>query len=160
MMGVTPATLPLVMSVLVHLRREDRTELEATWPSWVTREAWADALTRAPGVHLVAGDKAVGPIVVFGVLRLWPGVGSAYAAATDHWFRIARPLTRYVRDCLAPQMRQEFHRIECRSLASHIRAHRWIEFLGGRREAVLEGYGQHGEDFVQFAWTRRAGGTA
>ncbi|MGB8274062.1 MAG: hypothetical protein WCF16_02200, partial [Alphaproteobacteria bacterium] len=44
------------------------------------------------------------------------------------------------------------HRAECRSIADHHEAHRWLERLGAVREAYLPDCGKNREPFVLFAW--------
>lgn len=45
-------------------------------------------------------------------------------------------------------------RIEARSIASHAAAHRWLEWLGFRRECDLEQWGKDKQRFVQYSWLR------
>lgn len=92
------------------------------------------------------------PICMFGAVNMWPGVWCGWALATDEFERIALPLTRHIKRTFIPSIiAQGCHRFEVYSLATHERSHRWLEVLGGRREATLKGYGRNGENFVVYA---------
>ncbi len=44
------------------------------------------------------------------------------------------------------------HRAECLSIEGHDEAHRWLRWLGARREASLPLRGRDGETFHLYAW--------
>ena len=45
-------------------------------------------------------------------------------------------------------------RIEARSLKEHLSSHRWLEWIGFRKECDLPQWGKDREDFVQYTWLR------
>lgn len=45
-------------------------------------------------------------------------------------------------------------RIEARSLAEHKESHRWLEWIGFRKECELVDWGKDRERFVQYTWLR------
>lgn len=93
------------------------------------------------------------PVAIGGMLLHRPNVATMLFFATPAMHKIAVPLVRFVKQRLFPTYREAgVHRIECVSLSSHTEAHRWIEMLGMKRGARMEGFGRNGEAFFQFAW--------
>jgi hypothetical protein len=93
------------------------------------------------------------PLAAMGAIECWPGVWSAWMIATDKWPSVARAATRWARFALdAVLVAAGAHRCECKSIADHRTAHRWLAHLGARPEAVHPGYGRNRETFITFAW--------
>ena len=141
-----------VTHVCERMRAMDRAEIFATQPDDDVRAIAAAtmALTRFGGV--VWKDNE--PVAVACAMPLWPGVWSAGMYATDLWPQVAHATTRWIVSRLMPDLiAAGAHRAECRSLATHVTAHRWLERLGATREAVLADCGRNRETFYLYAWT-------
>lgn len=93
------------------------------------------------------------PVAVLGAVEVTPGVWSMHCFGTDAFGRIALPLTRFAVKTFRPMLFGELgaHRLQADALAKNTESCRWIELLGGHKEAVLKGRGRKGEDFVTYA---------
>jgi len=153
-MWVEAATPELIRRVAGTMRESDLRELFALSWNDTPAELTAALVDRyAPaGLAVGAGSE---PIAIGAVVQHRPRVLTLGLFATNAFGTIAAPLSRFVkRQLLAPAIADGAHRIEAASWALHTAAHRWIEFLGLRREAVCQKFGKHGEDFIQFAWVK------
>lgn len=147
---IEPATLPALQHIMRRLRAIDRAELTAT--------ALSDDLDNLPALitrfcvtAFVAIDEQ--PIAAWGLMPMWPGVGTAWAFGTDDWDQALLAMTRHVRRFMLPMlMRQGYHRIEARGLAQRPDTERWLKVFGARPEVVLRCFGKSGEDFVLYRW--------
>lgn len=93
------------------------------------------------------------PVAVLGAMEMWPGVWSAWLLATDDFSKVGKTVTAFIHRDMSPLLRAlGCHRLEARSLATHTEAHRWLESLGAKREALLKNYGKNKEDFIIFHW--------
>lgn len=144
-----------VMSVAANMRAKDAAEIYAT--RWTDSPIdLAESVMRAIGPGWVAWIGAE-PVAVIGAASMWPNVWSVYAFGTDEFRRVAPYLTRHIRKVMMPGlMIVGACRAECRSIATHTEAHRWLERLSARREAFLPKYGRNGEDFVLYSWTEES----
>lgn len=97
-----------------------------------------------------AGD----PVAACGAIKLRHGVYSAYAFGTDGFDRVVKDITRWVLGDLMPLLHLTAHRVECQSRFDHVKAHKWLAYLGARRECILRGYGSDGADYLQFVWNK------
>lgn len=150
-MNLAKANLLDVLYVARNMREWDRREIFATrWnddPDALTVEI----VSRCGPCWWVAGTERA--IAVIGATEIWPGVWSAGMFATDEFPKIGLSLTRWVRKSMIPLLRSEgMHRAECRSMAGHEVAHRWLALLGAEMESRVPNYGKGGEDFFTFAW--------
>ena len=140
--------------VALHMRDRDAEEFLAV-SRHDTKTALAVALSyrfAKAGDVFCAYDGDV-PAAIGAMVQHRPNVVTLMFFATDRFAKIAAPLTRFITKRLLPRYRAAgVHRIECVSIAGYDEVHRWIEFLGLKREAVLPGYGRDGQTFVQFAW--------
>lgn len=104
---------------------------------------------------IVAGD-ADEPIVIAGAIEVRPHVCSMLFFATPAIERIGLAVTKAAKrvcdDCFA----NGAHRIECISMADYPQMQRWLVLLGFTPEFRMKMWGCGGEDFVQFARTRRS----
>lgn len=152
---ILPLNAELVGRVAANMRAKDRAEIYATRfredPAEVARDCLL--ISRLGFVGASARDGAA--IVAIGGAELWPGLWSLWMFATDRWPEVAAAATRTARRILRPALLAAgARRAECRSLASHRDAHRWLRALGARREARIPQFGKNGEDFVAYAWLR------
>lgn len=150
-----PALLPLtgvtLLPVARAMRAADRREVFAT-----RFDDDPDALVRdlvSVSRFGAAIARAGQPIAAMGATECWPGMWSVWLIATDEWPRVARATTRWARHALETVLPAAgAHRCECRSIADHATAHRWLVHLGARAEAVHPGFGRRRETFITFAW--------
>ena len=149
---IRPLDTAAVAHVCAHMRALDRAEIVATRAD-DDAPAVADAtmtLARFGGVAWWNDE----PVAVACAMPLWPGVWSVGMYATDRWPRVARATTRWIASHLMPDLiAAGAHRAECRSLATHVTAHRWLERLGAMREGTLADCGRNRETFYLYAWT-------
>jgi hypothetical protein len=78
---------------------------------------------------------------------------TAWAFGTGRLKRAVPSITRFCREEWPKQLIPiGVTRVEIRSLADHDLAHRWLQAIGCRREALMTNYGVHGEDFELWAF--------
>lgn len=155
-MQVEATTPENVRFVAERMRDSDFREFSAVSHAR-TRKQLADVMVDLYGDHpggmcVYSGGE---PAAVGALIEGRPNVMTLMFFATEAMADIAIPLTRFIRNSVFPRYREDgVHRIECISIEGHDEAHRWIEILGLKREAVFRGYGKHGEAFHQFAWVK------
>lgn len=94
------------------------------------------------------------PVAVGGGMLLWPNVASMWFFATDKWPQVAIYTTKFIMRVILPSFREAgVHRMEARSIEGHETAHRWLDRMGAKREAVLRQYGKGREDFHVYVWS-------
>ncbi len=87
-----------------------------------------------------------------GVYPVWKGLGEAWVIPSDLIKPHRRQLVTYVREYLDRLVEEnEYRRVQATVRADFDAGHRFIEFLGFQREAMLEAYGPDGADHVQYA---------
>jgi len=138
--------------VLANLREADLRELEATSATGDPMQVGEQIVNGHPFAHVIYADGGE-PVCVGGILPGWPGIGLLFAFATDRWPEVALTAFKFTRRFLLPAaMAHGVHRIECRVAADNTPAVQWIESLGGRREAVMPGFGRNREPFLLYSW--------
>jgi hypothetical protein len=140
---------PAVMVSLTEelLRRMPLSDVHAGLRARLGDPEYARGLCQSGcGCAMVENDQ---PVMIGGVVPVWPGRGLAwFAAAPDpllaHWLRAAR----FTRSLLAslPQ-----RRIETTISANYPEGCRWAEALGFDREGLMRGFGEDGKDFWLYA---------
>lgn len=137
-----------------HLRDLDYLELAATSPSGDPVPYLADRVLKHSVLTFTALCDGV-PVAAWGLVPMWPGVGTAFAFGTDDWGKALLAMTRHVRGFMMKFLLENgYHRIECRSLASRPDVGRWLRLFDAEQEAVLRGSGARGEDFILYRWLR------
>lgn len=153
-MQVNRANHWAIKHVALGMRDRDYTEIEAMTP--VTGRAelatyLAEAYGNNPAV-LAVGFEGGPPVVVGGLIEWRPNVASLFLCATDDFPKLAKPLTRFIRDDLMFNAQARgVHRFEAVSMAGYDAAHRWLGHLGLTQEATCRGYGKRGENYIQFS---------
>ena len=150
------ATRSDVQWVAFRMRETDRDELGAVnaAPDFATLVL---ALCEAHGgkVHataVIADDLVPVAIIITRLDR--PRVMSVGMFATDRWPRVAFATSRWALGTLRPVLFSSgVHRLEAASIEGNTAAHRWLEFLGFRREAVMPKFGRNGETFYLYGMT-------
>ena len=93
------------------------------------------------------------PAAVCGAIERWPGVWSAFAYGTDDFDGVAKAISAYAKNEMAPILRGlGAHRMDCQSRYDHVQAHKWLAWLGAERESVLRGFGKDGADYYNYVW--------
>lgn len=155
-MTILPLDANAVSFVAANMRDADRAEIFATRADDDAARLAAEtmAFARFGGVAWWRDGRHDEPVAVVCAIPLWPGVWSVGMYATDRWPAVAHATTRWIkRSLIADLVAAGAHRAECRSLAGHATAHRWLESLGASFEARLPAYGCHCETFFLYAWT-------
>jgi hypothetical protein len=143
-----------LLFVARHMRGADRAEIFATRFDDDPAALAAEILAADPlGAILAAADGAA--VAAIGASENWPGNWSVWMFATDRWPEVARAATRFALVRLRPALhRLGARRAECRSMAGHKSAQRWLRRLGARIEAVYPAFGRQGETFIGFVFER------
>lgn len=141
--------------VCVNMRPLDWREIECLYTD-LTREKLAESVWLSLKSYLFARVFCVTPksppIAFLGVAGAG-ALGAAAMWATPEFRRIARGMTEFVGNELAPHLaRSGVRRVEARAWDGNGPALRWLRRLGAVEECALPEYGQGGETFVQFAW--------
>lgn len=143
-----------VQHVAHKMREKDRREIFATqWSDdpW----AFANAVLRVGDFGYVIHTDDGEPVVCGGAVPMWDGVWSVWMFATDRFDEVALSTHRFAKKVFFPALDMAgWHRLECRSLASHTIAHKWLESLGAYKESEVTNYGKHGERFFVYCWTK------
>lgn len=160
-MQIDIATPQEIFDVAMHMRETDFFEFTAVSPI-DSREDLAMTLMEryGPSGEVICARYEGQPTAIGSLVMTRPGVATLLFYATAKFPKIALPLTRWIKWELFPRSREAgIHRIECASIDGYEQAHRWIEMLGLRREAVMHGYGKRGETFHQFSMVKNVGPT-
>jgi hypothetical protein len=153
-MKVTELYQEGVRHVVHNMRAKDKEEIYAT--------QWNDDPTSFSNQVLLSGDFGFvlhaddgEPVVCCGAVPVWAGVWSVWMFATDRFDEIAMSVHKFGRRVFFPSLDAAgWHRLECRSLATHEIAHRWLEVLGAYKESETANYGKNGEAFMVYCWTK------
>lgn len=149
-----PLTVEGLRAILYEIRPADLAEIEAVMPRGQT--PWAS-------MPFLAESSVIGaiftwnnwPAAALGFCEIRPGVFEGWSWGTVHYTDCAPAMAEFIRSVALPALiRADVHRIQASSLAGYAEAHRWIDWLGLKREGVLHGYGSDGSDFVTFAWVK------
>ena len=98
------------------------------------------------------------PIGIISYIPVRPGVWSLGMFATDKFQKVSSFLTkRVIRDIIPALDNANAHRVEAQSLAGYDEVHKWLDFIGLKKEGELKGFGSRGQDFVTFAYVRSPG---
>lgn len=144
-----------VFYVAVRMREADYTEIVAM-TDCADRQALAERMVRfyaRPDMIVASTDDGV-PVVVGGLLEARPGVYSSVMFATDDFDRVAKPLSKFIKNELIPAVKANgAHRLDAISSVDHHTAHQWIRWMGYEAEGPpLRGYGRDGSAYQVFAW--------
>lgn len=151
-MLIMPLDWRAVLHVALYIRECDRAEIDAGMVAYDAVELAGKIVALSRFGAVAASDDGT-PAAVVCAVEVYPGAYQVGMFATDDWPRVALGLTRWLRRSMIPAMLAAGgHRAECRSIAGHHTAHRWLESLGFVREAVLPDCGKGRETFYQFAW--------
>jgi len=93
------------------------------------------------------------PASIMGITPIRPGVVMGGAFGTPLWRFTAPRMLRWGWRWAIPRLRAAgVHRGESYALACNTENRAFIEAAGGEVEALLEGYGRNGEDFLLYRW--------
>jgi hypothetical protein len=149
---IKPAGFAEVLVVASTMRDIDREEIFATRFVECAEDIAREAVS-SPYCWVYGRDETL--IAAFGFIEMWPGVWSAWMFANDLWDAAAgRAIVRFVRMRVFDQGHPTgMHRIECRSLADRVDAHKFIRAVGMKEEHPERRLGKAGQDFIVFAMT-------
>jgi hypothetical protein len=152
---ILPADIHALRYIARNMCAIDAAEIFATRRNHDSDEIACEALACPHSFVCVLNGV---PVSAFGATGCWPGVWSVWMFSTDALnLRVGAEVLRYFRRYIAPEvLAQDAHRVQCDSLKRHHAAHEFIMRFGGRREALMQGYGRDGEDFIRFSWDREA----
>lgn len=154
-MILSPPDLASLQHIARNMRERDRREVCAElWTFdpdglaiqlldvWRVAGAWGQvaSLEGEPVAQLIAWWRT-------------PSTVQVSVIATDRWREIVRPFSLHVRHEVIPLLLAHgVKRAECRAMATHEDARRWLTWLGATEECLIPNWGKGGETFVQYAW--------
>lgn len=150
---VTAPTEACVRYVFKNMREGNRREFSAVgWRDEPPSHILETVLERPEFFYVLGREK---PICVVGGFEAHPRMWGMMMFATDDIRQIGFYLAKF---CKNVMMRQVFdlgaNRMQCISPEWFTEAHRWLEFLGFRKESEMSMYGKDGETYFRFAVTR------
>lgn len=115
----------------------------------VILDAVSDARITGKAVTMVS---ASGPFACGAVIRLWEGVGEAYAWTTTGVEQHAKWFCEQSHKFIDQSIDElGLIRLQCSVLAGHDVSVRWLERMGFRYEGLMKSYGRAGEDAIRMA---------
>lgn len=154
MIEIIPATIREYSYIAAHVREQDRQELWCQLPEGASSyEVAMHSLSGA--MHAYTATYRGNPTAAFGFspTSLCGSVYSAWLWGTENVPKVVPRIGRYSWTIVAPMLVKDgVRRLEVRSIAGHLEAHRWLAGLGAQHEAKLIDYGRNGEAFELFAW--------
>jgi hypothetical protein len=152
-----PATRADVSWIAANMREHDKREIYCQLSHESPQQLAYELLHVSPRIAYTAQIDGA-PAIAYGLVEYRPGYGELWAFGIDRlMYGAIRDVTDHINgelhDMLVADKRLQ--RIECRSMADHRRAHRWIEQIDLSRVCDLPCWGKNGEDFILFARTRR-----
>lgn len=157
---VRPATRRDLCFTLSNARQIDKDEVLASGPRNLTEAGFlTDHLTQTLGGFGYCVWIDGNPEFSFGFTcqsPLMPWLYSGWAWGSDKTPIAMVGVSRWARGGKLLGMLDDLgvRRIEARSIHNHHDAHRWLLWLGFKRETELEEWGRDGTRFVQYAWVR------
>jgi hypothetical protein len=140
--------------VTANMRPKDREEVYAQWPADMSTQMLARILVLSPGSQCFVALHGDQPVAVFGTSPMTVNCMWVWALGTKAMWRAIPEMTRFFMEFHIPKRIDEGYTCaEARSLATHGRAHRWIEALGGVKQGPAFEFGKAGEFFVLYRWT-------
>lgn len=155
MVTIGAATLRDVSYILGNLNKADHAEIWCQAPDGATPAEMAAGIVVFGSAFVAYVDGA--PAAAFGFSPMTPAgnVLSAWAFGTKRSARAMKAIVEFAASELMPAwLDAGVTRLEARSLASHRKAHRWMEETGAVREADIPEFGRSGEAFVLYVWRR------
>lgn len=137
--------------IAANLRPEDKAEIDCQFDEWSPAML---ALTAMQGPAYVV-ELDGNPEAAFGAAPLRKGLWLAWSWGGKRMKRCVPRITKFFYSTLGPHVAAEgAWRVEARALASNELALRWLHRLGATERCRLPGFGNNGEDFILFDWTR------
>lgn len=152
-MRLEKACTEVIQNVAYRMRDVDFAELSAL-SHQETRLGLADELAMVYGQFDVWAVCNPDPVAIIGWLPIRPRTLGLLMFATDEFAESSgKAFSKFVRLTIWPiMMAEKPNRLEAQSLESHTDAHDWLEFIGLRRECVLQNWGKSGETFISYIW--------
>jgi RimJ/RimL family protein N-acetyltransferase len=149
--SVVDATLRDLSYVAAHMRPSDRAEIECQIDEWNAATIAAMSLRDFAYVVELNGN----PEAAFGCGQVRRGYWIAWSWGTGRVAKCLPTMLRFITEQMQPAVFDAgAFRVEARALASHRQARRFLERIGGTYRCELPAYGNGGEDFVLYDWTR------
>ena len=141
-----------IAHIVRNLRERDRAEIFGL--RWDDDEAaLTDVIFAVAGPMWRVWHYQGEPVAMNGVVPERPGVVMAGAFGTDKFRYVARSIIRWGRDWCIPRLQAAgYHRGYAYAMAGNADGRRFIELLGGVKEAYLRKYGRNREDYILYAW--------
>ncbi len=141
--------------VAANMRQRDKDEIYATrWSE--DAESLTESIMLGGEFGWVAGTDDGVPVAAFGAIPTWDGVWEVWMFATDRWDEVAIGSTKFIKRVVIPSLEKSgAHRLQCRSLDKHTKAHLWLEYLGFQMESKMVNFGSKGESFLMYCLIRQ-----
>lgn len=141
-----------IAHIVRNLRERDRAEIFGL--RWDDDEvSLTDTIFAVSGPMWRVWHYQGEPVAMSGVVPERPGVVMAGAFGTDKFSRVALSIVRWgTRWCIPRLQAAGYHRGYAYAMAANVDGRRFIELLGGVKEAYLHKYGRNREDYILYAW--------
>lgn len=138
--------------IVDHMRQKDREEIFATQTSEDSYD-FTQRVVHVGNCSWIAKKDGV-PVALFGAYPCHPGVWSVFMFATDDFPKVRMLVTRYIKRFMIPAIVKTsgLHLGFCYSLSTHTEAHKWLQYLGAKKEVEMKEWGKNRENFFMFAW--------
>ncbi|MCP4108332.1 MAG: hypothetical protein GY749_22780 [Desulfobacteraceae bacterium] len=144
-----PANLVDIRYIVKNLRQSDRDEIYCQFDD---EELLIDVAMELGSTICRFKDE---PVAAISFTPLNLSTVSVNLFGTDKVTRAIPEITRFIFTQMIPDaLGQGVRRFEARSIATHTKAHNWMESAGFVREGVLEQMGVNGERFYMYAITK------
>lgn len=146
-----------IYSVAKNMRERDYEEIECVTfaenreeLAGLLAETWSKIETT-----IACGTEEDGPIAILTYTPMRPGVWSMGMFATDKFGKIGTQLTRLIIKRIIKAIDSTgAHRVEVQSIEGYEPVHKWLEFLGLKKEGLIRGFGKNRENFYTFAYVK------
>lgn len=141
--------------VAMNMRSRDYDEIVCV--SWAEDRAQlaqflVNGLSDHDNVYCFYADA---PIAILSYIPMRPGVWNLGMFATDKIKKVGGFLTKtIIRDIIPALDSAKAHRVECQSIEGYEQVHKWLEFIGLKKEKKIPGYGRNKENFYTFSYVR------
>lgn len=152
---ISPATLRETSWIAANMRPIDKDEIHCQMIDPTAAKIAHSQISMSPRFAYVASINDE-PVCAYGLAEWQPGVGHLWAFGTKKIYGAIRDVTDHINDGIYEDVFSDssVHRVECRSISTHVSAHRWIEKIRLKFITDLPCYGKDAEDFKLFALTR------
>lgn len=143
---IEPLTFAQATYIARRMRDQDRHEVLATLPHTDLR-LWAGTIIKHPGEQICVSDRDQIPVMMGGVIPMWPGLAQTWMVATPAITKVG-----WLVHAAAVKMHRRWAALGIRRFQTYAMETSpsivWLREIGYQREGVHRGFGRDGETFV------------